>query len=64
MVEGKNALSKCDDPEYNDKGPIVRLLMRLCRMLFNTGKAVVLDSGFRVLEGLIKVRKWASLLFQ
>ena len=35
----------------------VGLLLRLCKHLFTTGKVVVLDSGFSVLQGLIELQK-------
>ena len=31
--------------------------MRLCKALYGTGKVVILDSGFCVLQGLIELRK-------
>ena len=35
----------------------VGLLLRLCSQLFGTGKVVILDSGFSVLQALIELRK-------
>ena len=36
---------------------IVGLLLRMMKSYFATGRYVILDSGFRVLKGLIKLRK-------
>ena len=57
MVEGKDAPKERPPPEHSDKGPTVGLLLRLTAALFNTGKVVILDSGFCVLQGLIELRK-------
>lgn len=57
LVEGKVSPPQRDKPIHDDKGPTVGLLMRLCSTLYNTGKVVILDSGFCVLRGLIELRK-------
>ena len=57
LVEGK------DRPKEYGKYPSKRfdktygLLLRSCKTLFNTGKIVVLDSGFCVLKGLVELKK-------
>ena len=57
IVEGKDAPAEREKSEYSEKGPTVGLLLRLCKSLYNTGKVVILDSGFCVLKGLIELRK-------
>jgi hypothetical protein len=58
IVEGKDKPpEKPLCPHTGDKSPTVGLLLRLCRSLIGTGKVVILDSGFCVLEGLIQLRK-------
>jgi len=57
IVEGRDAPPQIGQREHEDKGPTVGLLMRLCENLYNTGKVVILDSGFCVLEGLVELRK-------
>jgi len=57
MVEGKDhPREMCAHPS-DDKGKTIGLLRRLTKPLYSTGKVVVLDSGFCVLEGLIELRK-------
>jgi hypothetical protein len=57
MVEGKDA--PCGViKEFEDRdGATVGLLLRLMKPFFYTGMALVLDSGFCVLKGLIELRK-------
>jgi Transposase IS4 len=43
--------------EYEEKGKTVGLLLRLTKLLWSTGKIVVLDSGFCVLKGIIELRQ-------
>lgn len=56
IVEGKDAPPQVE-PEHNDKGKTVGLLLRLTRQLYGTGKVVILDSGFCVLQGIIELAK-------
>ena len=35
----------------------IHLLLRLCKTLYGTGRIVILDSGFCVLQGIIELRK-------
>ena len=57
LVEGKDHPPQLGNPEFNEKGKTVGLLQRLTRRLWHTSKAVVLDSGFCVLQGLVELRK-------
>ena len=57
MVEGKDTPAGTRK-EFDDKGgSTVGLLLRMCKPFFYTGMALVLDSGFCVLKGLIELRK-------
>ena len=51
-IELQNKIS-----EKNKYGATVGLLLRLTEVLYNTGKVVILNSGFCVLQGLIELRK-------
>ena len=55
LVEGKDRPSELPAPPKNKK--TIHLLLRLCKSLYGTGKIVILDSGFCVLQGIIKLRK-------
>lgn len=57
LVEGKdNPPHK--KPEYDDKGgKTVGLLLRMTKSIWYKGFAVVLDSGFCVLKGIVELRK-------
>ena len=61
MVEGKDHPREMQNPS-DDKGKTIGLLRRLTKPLYSTGKVVVLDSGFCILEGLIELRKKGVLL--
>jgi hypothetical protein len=52
LVEGKNARK-----EYDDLGKTVGLLLRMMKPIWNTGKVIVLDSGFCILKGIIELKK-------
>jgi hypothetical protein len=56
IVEGKDAPPQVV-PEHNDKGKTVGLLLRLTQLLYATGKVVILDSGFCVLQGILELAK-------
>ena len=53
-VEGKNSLIEI---VCNISKGTTGLLLCLTKTLFNTGKIVVLDSGFCVLQGLVELKK-------
>ena len=57
LVEGKDHPPENGTPEYEDRGgKTVGLLLRMSKLLWRTGKVVVLDSGFCVLKGLIELK--------
>ena len=43
--------------KYDNIRKTVGFIVQLSRHLYSTGKAVVLDSGFFVLQGIIEIRK-------
>ena len=55
LVEGKDRPRQLPSPPANQK--TTQLLLALCKTLYGTGKIVVLDSGFCVLQGLIALKK-------
>jgi hypothetical protein len=57
MVEGKDRPKEIPTPDTDKHGPTCGLLLRLCETLYHTGKVVILDSGFCVLQGLVELRK-------
>lgn len=57
LVEGKDT-PRQRIAEFDDHGGrTVGLLLRLTRPIWNTGKVVILDSGFCVLKGLVELKK-------
>lgn len=57
LVEGKDRPQELPPPRFNELGKTVGLVLRMCQPLFATGKCVVMDSGFCVVDALIKLRK-------
>ena len=57
LAEGKDCPKEAQKPEHENLGTAVSLLLRLCKNVFNTGKAAILDSSFCVLKGVIELRK-------
>ena len=57
MVEGEDRPKDIPAHRSNLKGNTVGLLLRLCMSIYHTGRVVILDSGFCVLQGLIELRK-------
>lgn len=57
MKEGKDRPKDLPQPSFEEKGKTGGLLMRLCSALYGTGKVVILDSGFCVLQALIELKK-------
>ena len=49
--------------EYSEKGKTASLLLRLCTPLFATGKVVILDSGFCVLEALLTLKQYGVFAY-
>jgi len=56
LVEGKDRPTALPQPEHEQHGKTVGLLVRLTKALWHTGKLVVLDSGFCVVKGIIALR--------
>jgi len=57
LVEGNDEPPERPRPAYSDIGPTGGLLLRLTKPIHNTGKIVVLDSGFSVLDALVALKK-------
>ena len=61
LVEGKDEPKERPEKEFNQiegrKTKMVGLLLRMTKPLWNSGKVVVLDSGFCVLKGLMRLLK-------
>jgi hypothetical protein len=57
LVEGKDEPRERPRKEFEGLGKTVGLLLRLTQSLWGTGKAIVLDSGFCVLQGIVELRK-------
>ena len=57
LVEGKDRPRGRAPANYDDLGKTVGLLLRLLEPVFNTGRYVVLDSGFCVLKALVELRR-------
>lgn len=59
LVEGKDRSAERprDRDRFGAMSKTASLLLTLCASIFATGKVVILDSGFCVLEALIELRK-------
>lgn len=55
MVEGKDQPKERVSEKFSDFGVTIALLLELCQTIFHTGRIVILDSGFCVLQALIKL---------
>ena len=56
LVEGKDLPTDRGKSEFGaDYGATGGLMMRMTKKLFGTGKAVVMDSGVCVLNGLVRM---------
>jgi len=67
LVEGKDCPPERPAPKFNEKGKTVGLLLRLCDSIYGTGKVVILDSGFCILQGIVELKKvgvYASALIK
>jgi hypothetical protein len=61
LVEGKDKSKEGRGlKEFDGLSKTVGLLLRLTRTIWGMGKVVVLDSGFCVLQGIVKLKKGAS----
>ena len=56
-MEGKDTPKERGPKELSELGKTVGLLLRLCRFLWGTSSAVILDSGLCVLKGIVELRK-------
>jgi hypothetical protein len=57
LVEGRDRPRQLGPAEHNSLGKTVGLMWRMCKPLFHSGKVVILDSGFCVLQGIIELKK-------
>ena len=55
IVEGKYCSQQLVHKEYSELGKMVSLMLRMCKNIFGTGKAVVFDSGFCVDKGITEL---------
>jgi hypothetical protein len=55
MVEGKKRAKDLGKIEFESLGKTVGLLLRMTRPIWNTGRVVILNSGFCVLLGIIEL---------
>ena len=58
LVKGKDAPPEADVP-YSPHGKTVGFLLRMLKSYFHMGNYVMLDSGFCVLKGVLKLREMA-----
>ena len=57
MMEGKWRPKELGQMEFERLGKTVGLLLRMTRPIWNTGRVVILDSGFCVLSGIVELAK-------
>jgi hypothetical protein len=57
LVEGKDSPPEARPKKYTALGKTAATLLTLCESLFSTGKVVVLDSGFCVLQAIVELKK-------
>ena len=58
LVEGKDRPRELDKPKYEDRGgKTVGLLLRLLERYFSTGRYVIIDSVFCVLNAIVELKK-------
>jgi hypothetical protein len=57
MVEGKGRHKDLGPMEFEGLGKTVGLLLRMTKPIWNTGRVVILDSGFCVLSGIVQLAK-------
>lgn len=58
LVEGKHRPKELPAPKYSEFGKTVGLVLRCCYSLFSTGKCVIMDSGFCVLDALTRLKSY------
>ena len=57
LCEGKDCPAHLGKKEFDDLGSTIGTLLHLSKPVHGTGKIFILDSGFCVLQGLIKLKK-------
>ena len=57
LVEGKDCPPQLGIQQYDNLGSMVGLLLCMLSPIYHKGFAVILDSGFCVLKGIIELRK-------
>ena len=57
LVEGKDAPCQRGDPEHDELGKTVGLLLRLTQPLKHSGTIVICNSGFCVLRAVAKCKE-------
>ena len=55
-MEGKDRPPELGKKKYEEKGKTVGLMCQLTAPIHHTGKVVIMDSGFGVLEGLLQLK--------
>ena len=68
LVEGKDRPRQKPRPLYEDRGgKTVGLLLQMTKNIWNTGRLIILDSGFCVLKGIVELQQhglYASALIK
>ncbi len=57
LVEGKDWPPQLGPKEFDDCEKTVGLMLRMSRILWNSGKIVTMDSGFCVSKGIIEMKE-------
>ena len=52
-MEDKDRPTQLSDKKMSELGSTVGIMLKICEQMFGTGKAVVIDSGFCVVEALL-----------
>ena len=55
LVEGKDQPHQSSANKFEEKGRTAGLLLRLCESIMHSGRVVIMDSGFCVLQALIEL---------
>ena len=66
LIKGMDSPSEII-PKYNNQGKTVGLLLHVLEPIFTKGNAVILDSGFCMLKGIVELKKcgvYASALIK
>ena len=61
MVEGKDHPQQLGQPQHDNLGSTIGLLLQILTPIFFKGFIVILDSGFCVLKHIVELRKRESL---